>query len=70
MSKEDVMGTNQSKTQTLCVRLPVSINNMIDKAVLRQREETGRRVTRTEVIIDLVIRYLATPEKPQGISAV
>ena len=56
------MSSVSEKTQALYVRLSPNMNSLIDAAVQRRRKETGRRVTRTEVIVDLIKTHLLTFE--------
>jgi hypothetical protein len=48
--------------QAVFARIPVQLNQRLDAELLRQRFATGRRISRVELLIDILSRNL--PELP------
>lgn len=41
-------------SQPLNIRIPVCLNNRLDLAVIRRRQETGKRITRTALLVEIL----------------
>jgi len=54
----------QSRTHVLYLRIEPSLNHRLDAAVLKRRLETGRRVTRSALVLELLEAGL--PEEPDA----
>lgn len=54
-----------SKLQNLFIRIPEALNLLLDKVVLRRRRATGRRVTRSELVEQLLAKGLEAESTDQ-----
>ena len=48
------MSRSPERVQTFTAKIPTSLNIAFDKALIREREKTGRRVTRSEFLIGIL----------------